>query len=63
MDSKLIEAVKADPESYGLDDGEEHIVVLRAMTTAIEMDRHDLVTELIATGCTGPFTAGYTLAA
>lgn len=54
-----IAAIKANPEAYTVDDGEEHPVVVNAVVNAVEMDRHDIVAELIATGCTGSFTAEF----
>lgn len=58
-----IEAIKADPKVYELDGDDEHPGVARAVTIALALDRHDLVNDLVATGCTGSFTAEYLLAA
>lgn len=58
-----IDAIKADTEAYELDGDDEHPEIARAVTIALALDRHDLVVELIATGCTGSFTADYILAA
>jgi hypothetical protein len=54
-----LDAIKADPQAYALDDDEEHPDVFRVVTTAVALDRHDLLAEVIATGCTGSFTAEY----
>ncbi len=58
-----INAINADPEAYALDADEEQPEVSRAVTIALALGRHDLVNELVATGCTGSFTADYLLAA
>ncbi|HEX9087329.1 MAG TPA: hypothetical protein VF867_07385 [Arthrobacter sp.] len=57
---RTIAAINANPEAYAVEDGEEHQDVFRAVTDAVWMDRLDLVAELVATGCTGSFTAKYT---
>lgn len=54
---ETIAAAKADPEAYAVEDGDENAEIFHAVTIALHLDRNDLLTELIATGCTGSTTA------
>lgn len=58
-----IDAINADPQDFALGDDDEHPEVSKAVTIALALGRQDLLAELVATGCTGSFTADYILAA
>jgi hypothetical protein len=54
-----IDAIHANPQAYALGADDEHPEVSTAVTIALALRRQDLLAELVATGCTGSFTADY----
>ncbi|HEX9229318.1 MAG TPA: hypothetical protein VF885_22190 [Arthrobacter sp.] len=54
---EAIEAARTDPEAYAVEDGDEHPEVFQAANLALALGRTDLLSDLVATGCTGALTA------